>query len=84
MISTITVVPGIAVGKERETNGRVMLFWKETDAVVNFRTIKDSVDFHSGDDRLMLRGGRETKVVGTNYLDFRGARQVFDTECGHD
>ena len=75
MISTITVAPGITVGEERATNSRVMLFWKGTDTVVNFGTIKDSVDFYSGEEKLMLRGGRETKVVGTNYLDFGGAGQ---------
>lgn len=75
MISTVTVALGITVGEESETNGYVMLFWKGTDTVVNFGTIKGSVDFHSGEDQLMLRGGRETKVVGTNNLDLVGAGQ---------
>lgn len=66
---------GITVGEDRATNGRVMLFWKGTNTGVNFGTTKSSVDFHSGEDQLMLHGGRETKVVGTNYLDFRGAGQ---------
>ena len=75
MISTVTVAPGITVGEERATNGYVLLFWKGTNTVVNFGTIKGSVDFHSGEGWLMLRGGRETKVVCSNYLDFGGARQ---------
>ena len=75
MVSTVTVAPGITVGEESETNGRVMLFWKGMDTVVNFGTIKGSVNFHSGEGQLMLRGGRKTKVVGTNYVDFVGAGQ---------
>lgn len=82
MISTVTVAPGITVGKEKPTNGRVMLFWKGMDTVVNFGTIKDSVDFHFGEDKLMLLGGRETKVVGSNYLDFVEAGQ--DTLVGQE
>ena len=68
MISTVTVAPGITVGEESETNSYVMLFGKGTDTVVNFGTVKDSVDFQSGEDQLMPRRGRGTMAMGTRTI----------------
>ena len=80
--SRVTVSPGVIVGQQTNDGG-AMLFWKAADTVVNFGTTRGTIDFHAGNDRLVLRGGgRVTGVLGTDMLDFGAGEDTLELRSG--
>ena len=82
--STVRVAPAGTVGQQNDVGGS-MLFWKAADTVINFGTTKGKIDFHEGNDRLVLRGGTVTGVTTgatPDMLDFGPGEDRLELRSG--